>query len=1040
MSDEMDIKKVSIDTLRKREQELQCLYQIQDILSGTDNSLEKICPEIIRAIKTGWSYPDKCLVKIIINKSTFTSDGFAETPWILTSPVISRNTNFGSISIYYKEEMPTVDIGPFLNEELTLLNTIARLLGEYVLRLKTKELVSGSNIISLKFSDKLFDDWQTTLEILKQIDIDFYFRISRKMLHELGWGGIAEAKKMLQAINTKLWETKKHHTFKPDKIEQERISQMANAYGRKAFDLAAKHLSDEDILQHIMRWIQEDKLGFLAQVIDRNLSIANVADAIRRYYDTGPNDHNVQSPSKFGIQISLIRRFLSEQMAYINTAKKILDIKDFYDLLDKVIYGVESRGKLGGKSAGLILAGSIIRRKSAKHDILKNVKAPKTWYITSDVIYHFMHYNNFDEVVEQKYKSNSQIRLEYPYIEQLFRKGYFPEDIIKGISVALDDFDERPIIVRSSSLLEDRTDAGFSGKYKSVFLANQGSKAERLDALTDAIANIYASTFSPDPIEYRAKCGLLDYGEEMGIMIQEVVGNKAGDYFLPTFSGVAFSSNRFCWSQSIKPEDGLICMFPGIGDCTTISMRNRCPIFVSPGQPDSIVGLNPSETMQNAEHYMDVINLKQKKREEININHFFKNFGDSCPGIENIIDNNAVTFKKLFSESKFLKKMHKVLRILEDTYKRPVYIEFASDGEDIYLLQYRPQGLMFESGSVAIPKDIATEHIIFSSNYSPTEGDISDITHIIYIDPSEYRILKDTSDMDKLKETLGRLNRILPKRQFIIIGPQWQETDDNPKYDFGVSYSDVNNAAAFIELTDKKEYSILNSGYGLDFIQDVFESSIYLIPIYPKDDKTVLNKGFLGGLPNILADVLPGYTYPNRVIKLIDIPGNTDGRRLQILMNSELQQVLGLLTEADVESSNRYAIRHLQPPKHDDYWRWRLKMAEYIASSLDGDRFGVADFYIFGSTKNATAGPASDINIIIHFRGNPSQLESLNFWLEGWSQSLAKINYLRTGYKSDGLLDVHIITDNDITQKTSYAVKIGAVTDAARALPLKNPE
>jgi predicted nucleotidyltransferase len=92
--------------------------------------------------------------------------------------------------------------------------------------------------------------------------------------------------------------------------------------------------------------------------------------------------------------------------------------------------------------------------------------------------------------------------------------------------------------------------------------------------------------------------------------------------------------------------------------------------------------------------------------------------------------------------------------------------------------------------------------------------------------------------------------------------------------------------------------------------------------------------------------------------------------------------------------------------------------------------------YVFGSTKNATAGPNSDIDLLVHFAGTPEQRKDLETWFEGWSLSLAEINYLRTGYTSDGLLDVHIITDEDIARKNSYASKIGAVTDPARPLPL----
>ena len=76
---------------------------------------------------------------------------------------------------------------------------------------------------------------------------------------------------------------------------------------------------------------------------------------------------------------------------------------------------------------------------------------------------------------------------------------------------------------------------------------------------------------------------------------------------------------------------------------------------------------------------------------------------------------------------------------------------------------------------------------------------------------------------------------------------------------------------------------------------------------------------------------------------------------------------------------------------------------------MDPDRFGVKGFYLMGSTKNATAGPASDIDIIIHFIGTNEQRKDLEIWLDGWSQSLSQMNFLRTGYETDGLLDVILL-------------------------------
>ena len=91
------------------------------------------------------------------------------------------------------------------------------------------------------------------------------------------------------------------------------------------------------------------------------------------------------------------------------------------------------------------------------------------------------------------------------------RSGWrFPAGDVHALAAALDEFEGAPLIIRSSSLLEDRLGTAFSGKYKSLFLANTGSKRERMTALLDAISEVYASLFGPDPIEYRRERGLIE--------------------------------------------------------------------------------------------------------------------------------------------------------------------------------------------------------------------------------------------------------------------------------------------------------------------------------------------------------------------------------------------------------------------------------------------------------------------------------------------------------------------------------------------------
>ena len=187
----------------------------------------------------------------------------------------------------------------------------------------------------------------------------------------------------------------------------------------------------------------------------------------------------------------------------------------------------------------------------------------------------------------------------------------------------------------------------------------------------------------------------------------------------------------------------------------------------------------------------------------------------------------------------------------------------------------------------------------------------------------------------------------------------------------------------------------------------------------------------------MFSSLVPDLTHLQSVIKVIDISA-TDGNVLNIYMNADREMAVAIIEEKDENhiSSDQQLKKPVFQIDKDIHWRWRLRMAEKLASRLDTERYGVVGLYIFGSTKNATAGPGSDIDLLVHFRGSEKQRDELISWLDGWSISLSQINFDRTGFNTDGLLDIHIITDEDISNRTSYAIKIGAVTDAARPLKL----
>ena len=216
------------------------------------------------------------------------------------------------------------------------------------------------------------------------------------------------------------------------------------------------------------------------------------------------------------------------------------------------------------------------------------------------------------------------------------------------------------------------------------------------------------------------------------------------------------------------------------------------------------------------------------------------------------------------------------------------------------------------------------------------------------------------------------------------------------------------------------------------------EAEIRYLPLYPDEHGTLFQERFLRDSPNILPRVLPEHADLAETVRVIDVAEAAGGKVLRILMNADLDEAVGFLVDPRIDPPSTPLSREMDKKRAENHWAWRLEMAEHIASKLDPGRFGVQAMYVIGSTKNATAGPQSDIDLLVHFRGTKKQRQDLMTWMEGWSLSLDEMNFQKTGLRSGGILDVHLVTDEDIANRTSYAVKIDAVTDAARPLRLKD--
>ncbi len=1050
-----------VQVLLERAKELNCLYRIEELLAGNSRPLPDIFRDIIVTIPSGWQFPQLCRARIVYEGRTYELPQYTSTQWSDSVPIKEGDHATGFIEVSYVSAVSAAGEDCFLKKERKLLRTIADRIGQTSFHRKLEQLLRDREAADLASAPKHNREWMTIVDLLRHTDEKLYLYISRKMLYHLFWSGIKEARGVL---NTFGYEFAEHHaegTSEVNSPSRKQSRESIFSISDQVFAIAARHLGDDEILSYLRKWIQENKLSFLIKAVDSgNTALGTIIDAIQRFRVLAESEAALEPPTEKRLRVSLIRRFFSDDVDFINRAKRHLEVSDFFDLVTRVIFPPDSNGRLGGKSTGLFLARHILLRAADKERLFTGIKTPKTWYLTADCLNEFLRYNELEDVRELKYKELEQVRFEYPNIIQLFKHARFPAYISAGLAQALDDFGERPIIVRSSSLLEDRPGTAFSGKYKSLFLPNQGSRHERLEALLDAIAEIYASVFGPDPILYRSEHGLLDFHEEMGIMIQEVVGTRIGPYVMPVFAGVAFSSNEFRWSPRLKRDDGLVRMVPGLGTRAVDRVGNDYPVLLSPGQPALRVNSGPDEVRHYSPSQVDVINLDTGAFETVPLDRLLREHGNDVPNLRHMVsiyrdgqmrqpsaiepdvtrDELVFTFDGLINNTDFVKQLRAILLTLQEGMGTAVDIEFASDGSSFHLLQCRPQYTENDVAPSAIQRDIPDRETLFTANRFISNGRVPDITHIVYVSPQRYAEQMSLDALVDIGRAVSRLNAVLPKRRFILMGPgRWGSRGDI-KQGVQVTYSDICNTAVLIEIAMKKGSYEPELSFGTHFFQDMVEAGIRYIPLYPDESNVVFNEYFLNSSRNILPDMLPDYAYLDEVVRVIDVPSSVDGKILKIQMNAELCEAIGFFTEPSAVSSEPLVAVKPVEPHNDDFWRWRLRMAERLALDLNGGRFGVRAIYLFGSTANATAGPGSDIDLLLHFQGTPLQRQELLLWLDGWSLSLSEQNYLRTGYRTEGLLDCHLVTDADIEARTSYAVKIGAVTDPAWPLPMTGAE
>jgi len=620
------------------------------------------------------------------------------------------------------------------------------------------------------------------------------------------------------------------------------------------------------------------------------------------------------------IIVVLIKGMISDQLAFVGVAKELFTIQDLKDIRRRRI----GRGKIGGKAAGMLLAWKILQLADEEDeiDIREHVTIPDSYFIGADVFYDFLSANGLNRYMNQKYKRCEEMEADYPKIRATYLEGRFPDDIVLGLRHLLERMGDAPLIVRSSSLLEDNFGTAFAGKYDSFFCPNQGTLEGNLAALMNAIKRVYASVLNPAALLYRQHTGLVDYDERMAVLIQKVQGTRYGPYFFPTLAGVGYSRNPFRWNPKIRREDGFLRLVWGLGTRAVDRVANDYPRIIALSHPQLRPEVGANRIRRYSQHFVDLVDLEHDLFRTLPVREVI---ADDYPALRYLVsvdkggyltplisrldaadaDDLVLTFEQLTQDERFITLMKAILKKLERHYNWPVDIEFAVDIQPSYphaeytvrLLQCRPLASREWTGDIEIPEGIPEHDLILTACKLVPQGVVSGVRYIVYVDPVVYSQVPDYVTKLELARVIGRLNKLMEEERFVLMGPgRWGSSN----LDLGVkvTYADIYNTKVLVEIPLSREGVTAEASYGTHFFQDLVETGIFPLPVTPGEDGAMLNRRFLTESPNALADLLPSDAAYARYIRVIDVPAVAGGRYLEIVMDGEHERAVGYLKGA----------------------------------------------------------------------------------------------------------------------------------------------
>ena len=637
------------------------------------------------------------------------------------------------------------------------------------------------------------------------------------------------------------------------------------------------HSEDELFVHPLKVWNRSSATMFLPHSYDlQKETVAVLSDGVNmsRFYaqeareealDAG--ERNIDSWDRFFIDTRrafaenrlgeedcarMRRMMLTKDERMLSMIDHYFEPTDYFAVRNRMV----GTGLVGGKSLGMLLSRKIIERDLP--EARPYMEPHDSFFVGTDVFYTFIVYNDLWKLRISQQSGEGFIDAA-PELREGILAGSFPPDIREGFMRIIDYFGQVPIIVRSSSFLEDGFGNAFAGKYESAFCPNVGDAETRLAHFEDAVRFVYASSLDRDALEYRIRNGLDQREEQMSLLVQRVSGSLlSNNCFMPTAAGVGYSQSAYCWMKGMDPDAGMLRLVMGLGTKAVDRTGKDYPRIVSLDRPTVTTARTTAEKHRFSQRYANVIDLDEAAFTE-------KLCTDLAPHLskkasfavmehdreaEDMLRNRGryqpvlfASCEGLVNNQEFVSLMHSILKTLEKAYDYPVDIEYTVNvGEDgsfvLNMLQCRPLQSLTGESAVRVPDVEEASTVFHIENASMGASREVDIDEIVYVDPEAYYhcphrkknqvAVLICGENARLDQSGGRGLLLAPGR----IGTS------SPELGVPVSFADICNFEGLCEVAYSGAGYAPELSYGSHMFQDLVEANIFYGALF-EDPRTI---------------------------------------------------------------------------------------------------------------------------------------------------------------------------------------------------------